>query len=144
MGRLDITGFGDLESLLKGLSEPEKIAKKAVKAAAPVIEKNLKSEIKRAANRKDKRGKPYSTGGLAGSIKSTPVLENDLGVYAVVKPEGNNTRGLPYAQEMAFLEYGVASHGQEPRPVRRNAVAASEAECLRIMEQVVNEEVDKL
>lgn len=144
MARMSIKGFSDLETALKKLSQPEKFAREAVKAASPVLEKNLKEEIKRAANRTDKRGKRYSTGDLAEHIQTTKDLENELGIYSVVRPVGEDEDGMRYAERMAYLEYGVASHGQDPRPVRRNAVAASEAECYKIMDQIISEAVDKL
>lgn len=145
MARMSIKGFEDVGKMLEGLSRPEKIAKEAVKAAAPVLEKNLKASVASAANRADKRGKLYSTGELEKHIKTTDALENERGVYAVVRPVGTDENGMRYAERMAYLEYGVASHNQAARPMlRRGAVAASESECIRIMEQVVSEEVDKL
>lgn len=144
MARAKITGFDDLNQFFAKLEHPEKIAAKAVDKAAPVLEKALKSEIQSAANRKDARGKPYSTGELAESIGRTKARENDLGVFAVVKPEGTDSKGLRNVEKLAYLEYGVAAHGQLPHPVRQKAVSAAEDECEMIMKKVIYEEVDKL
>ena len=46
--------------------------------------------------------------------------------------------------KMGYLEYGVRSHGQEPRPVRAAAVAQSENAVMQVMEEVIGAEVDKL
>lgn len=48
------------------------------------------------------------------------------------------------AEKMGYLEYGVRSHGQEPRPVRAAAVAQSENAVMQVMEEVIGAEVDKL
>lgn len=142
--RARITGFEDLEKMLNELAEPEKMAKKAVDKAVPIVENSLKARIQEAANRTDTKGRPYSTGELAGSIAGTAAKENDLGVYSVVKANGTDSKGLRNAEKMAYLEYGVRSHGQEPHPVRGPAVAACEAKVLETMENVIYSEVDKL
>ena len=96
------------------------------------------------ATRKDAKGRPYSTGALAASVKATKARENDLGVYSVVKPNGTDAKGTRNAEKMAYLEHGVRSHGQTPQPVRSAAVAACEAEVISAMEQVINQEVERL
>ena len=144
MARAKITGFDNLSQFFAKLEHPEKIAIKAVDKASPVLEKSLRSEIEKAANRIDARGKPYSTGELAASIERTKARENDLGVFAVVKPEGTDSKGLRNVEKLAYLEYGVASKGQVAHPVRQKANNAAEEECVKIMQEVVYEEVDKL
>ena len=64
MARMTITGFEDVEEMLNKLANPYEMAEKAVNKAAPIVEKNLKTQIRSAANRRDKYGKPYSTGEL--------------------------------------------------------------------------------
>lgn len=144
MARASLTGFDDLESMLSKLMEPTKMAVKAVDAAAPVLEESLRSEIRKAANRTDEKGYPYSTGELAASIHRTEAKENHLGVFSVVKADGTDSKGLRNVEKLAYLEYGVASRGQVPRPVRQKAVNSAEEECIRIMQEVIYEEVDKL
>ncbi|HCT91095.1 MAG TPA: hypothetical protein DF613_06920 [Lachnospiraceae bacterium] len=144
MARAKLTGFEDLERFLGKLEEPRKMAVKAVDAAAPLAEKRLKAEITKAANRKDARGKPYSTGELAASVGRTKTGENELGIYSVVLPMGTDKRGLRNVEKLAYLEYGVKSKGQAPHPVRQRTVNAVEAKCQRVMEETVYREVDKL
>lgn len=144
MAGINLTGFGDLERTLKKLAKPEKMAIKAVDAAAPVLEKSLKREVDAATTRRDKNGKPYSTGELSKSIGRTKAKENEMGVFAAVLPMGTDSRGMRNAEKLAYLEYGVKSHGQEPRPVRQKAVNSAKDECIKVMEEVVSSEVDKL
>lgn len=139
---MTITGFEDVEEMLNKLANPCEMAEKAVNKAAPIVEKNLKTQIRSAANRRDKYGKPYSTGELEASIAATNARDNSLGVFAVVKPNG--TDKIRNAEKMGYLEYGVRSHGQEPRPVRAAAVAQSENAVMQVMEEVIGAEVDKL
>ena len=139
MARMTITGFENVEKMLEKLANPYEMAEKAVNKAAPIVEKNLKAQIRSATN-----GKPYSTGELEASIAATNARDNSLGVFAVVKPNGTDKNGLRNAEKMGYLEYGVRSHGQEPRPVRAAAVAQSENAVMQVMEEVIGAEVDKL
>ena len=91
---MTITGFEDVEEMLNKLANPYEMAEKAVNKAAPIVEKNLKTQIRSAANRRDKYGKPYSTGELEASIAATNARDNSLGVFAVVKPNGTDKNGL--------------------------------------------------
>lgn len=144
MARMTITGFENVEKMLEKLANPYEMAEKAVNKAAPIVEKNLKAQIRSATNRRDKYGKPYSTGELEASIAATNARDNSLGVFAVVKPNGTDKNGFRNAEKMGYLEYGVRSHGQEPRPVRAAAVAQSENAVMQVMEEVIGAEVDKL
>lgn len=147
MARAKLTGFDELERFLGKLAQPEKMAIKAVDAAAPILEESFKAEVRSAANRKDKYEKPYSKGDLAEHIVATKAKENHLGVYAVVRPIGSVKRGekeLRNAEKLAYLEYGVASHGQKPHPVRQKAINSAEAQCEKTMQDVIYKEVDKL
>ena len=141
--RARVTGFEDLERMLNKLAEPEKMAIKAVNEATPILERSLKTKVREAANRTDKKGQPYSTGELADSIAAIPATENEYGVYSVVKANGTDSKGLRNVEKMAYLEYGVRSHGQEPHPVREPAVASCESDVLDTMEKIIYSEVDK-
>jgi hypothetical protein len=114
------------------------MAIKAVDKAAPILEKSLRSAVSSATNR------GYATGELAGSIKATKAKENDMGVFSVVKPEGKDKNGLRNVEKMAYLEYGVSSHGQAPHPVRQTAISSAQSACIQEMERVISEEVEKL
>ena len=136
MGRCSITGFDELEKLLKKLDEPEKMAIKAVDAASPVLVRALQGAINSATS--------GGTGALAGSISATSARQNELGVFSAVRPTGTDANGVRNGAKLAYLEYGVKSHNQPPRPVRASAVAAAEGECLKIIENVIQQEVGQL
>lgn len=144
MAKIKLSGFDELEQFLGKLAQPEKMAIKAVNEAAPVLKKSLVSQIKKAADRKDAKGNPYSTGELAESVDVTKARKNEYGVFSVIKPEGTDSKGVRNVEKLAYLEYGVASHGQLPHPVRGPAVSAVETECEEIMRDVICREVDKL
>lgn len=137
MARCSITGFDELEKMLKRLGEPEKMAVKAVDAASPVLVRALKGAIESATSSK-------STGSLAASIEATSARQNELGVFSAVRPTGTDSKGVRNGAKLAYLEYGVRSHGQPPRPVRAAAVAAAESECLRIAQETIEAEVGRL
>ena len=50
---MTITGFEDVEEMLNKLANPYEMAEKAVNKAAPIVEKNLKTQIRSAANRRE-------------------------------------------------------------------------------------------
>lgn len=144
MARAKAIGFSEVDKMFNKLMHPEGMAIKAVNAAAPVIEKNMKAEIASAANRVDGKGRPYSTGELAASVSATDARENAYGVFSAVRPTGKDKKGTRNAEKMAYLEYGVATHGQEPHPIRQKVIRQSEEKCLKIMKEVIDSEVDKL
>lgn len=144
MAKAKLTGFDELERMLGGLAQPGKMAVKAVDAAAPILERSLKSEIAKTTGKDHKRGKSYRPGSLEASIKRTKAKENQLGVFSVVKPDGKDSKGVRNVEKLAYLEYGVASRGQLPHPVRQKAINAAEDECVKAMEEVVCREVGKL
>jgi hypothetical protein len=137
VAHISFDGFDELEKVMRKI-KPETMAVKAVNKAVPILEEALKSSIAEAANR------GYATGELVESVDSTPARGNDLGVFSVVKPEGIDEKGVRNVEKMAYLEYGVASHGQEPHPVRQTAIDKAKSECIQMMERVINEEVGKM
>lgn len=137
MARCSITGFNELEKMLKKLQEPEKMAIKAVDAASPVLVRAMKSAITSAVS-------DGSTGSLAASIESTNARQNEYGVFSAVRPTGTDSKGVRNGAKLAYLEYGVKSHNQPPRPVRESAVAAAEGECIKIVQQMIESEVGSL
>ena len=135
MANCTITGFDELEKILRKLSEPEKMAIKAVDAASPVLVSALKSAIDSTT---------HGTGELSASIEATNAMQNELGVFSAVRPTGTDSKGVRNGAKLAYLEYGVKSHHQPPRPVREAAVAAAEGACMSIIEGVIEQEVGSL
>lgn len=137
MARCSITGFNELEKLMNKLTQPEKIAIKAVDAASPVLVNAMKSSISGATSGK-------ATGSLAGSIQATSARQNEMGVFSAVRPTGTDSKGVRNGAKLAYLEYGVKSNNQPPRPVRSAAVAMAEGQCLSIIQNVIEQEVNSL
>jgi HK97 gp10 family phage protein len=141
MAKLTIEGMDEIQNMLDQLAQPTKMAIKAVNAASPILEESLKSSIEAAANH------GYATGELAGSIVATPAAENSLGVYSVVRAVGSDKKGLRNVEKMAYLEYGTRRKdgtGQEPHPVRQNAINAAQDKCESVIEKTIAKEVDSL
>ena len=139
MANCSITGFDELEKLIRKLEQPEKMAIKAVDAASPVLVNAMKSAISSATGSSGR-----SKGTLAGSISATSARQNEMGVFSAVRPTGEDEKGVRNGAKLAYLEYGVKSHNQPPRPVRLNAVAMAEGECLKIIQNVIEQEVNSL
>ena len=138
MASVKLTGFEDLANMFKMISDPTEMAIQAVNEAAPVLEKQLKAEITAAAE--------HPTGGLAGSITTTPAKENDLGVYSVVKPEGTDKNGVDYVDRMRYFDVGFHDKGKEwhqGHGVRQKAVNSARSECEKILEKNVEKFIDK-
>lgn len=134
---ITVTGMDDLLRKFEKLSNPthvEEIAKKAVKAAQPVNERAMKAAIAAAEHG------PKSTGSVAASVSSTQAKVNAYGVYAVARPTGRDKQGVRNGAKAAFLEYG--GKNLAPRPWRAGAVASAEPECVRIMEDIVKQEME--
>jgi len=136
MARAREVGFTELDHMFDVLiSGNVEAAKKAVDAAAPILEASVRSHVAAAASR------GYATGGLAGSFKATPAKQNEFGVFSAVRPVGGRD-GHAYSERARWLEYGVRTpHGvhQAPSPFRSAAAAAVKAECERIMEETFDE-----
>ena len=136
MARAQLCGFDELERYIRKLNEPEKMAIKAVDAASPVLVAAMKNSISAATK--------GGHGDLVASIEATNARQNELGVFSAVRPTGTDSKGVRNGAKLAYLEYGVRSHNQPPRPVRSSAVAAAESACLAIVQQVIESEVGNL
>lgn len=139
MANCSITGFNELEKMLRKLEQPEKMAIKAVDAASPVLVRALQNSINAATGSSGR-----SKGTLAGSIEATSARQNELGVFSAVRPTGTDAKGVRNGAKLAYLEYGVKSHNQPPRPVRSAAVAIAEGQCLSIIQDIIEQEVNSL
>ena len=85
--------------------------------------------------------------------RSTGELEQSLGLSPVkLNREGNHDIKIGFSEPRSdggsnaklanILEYG--KHGQPAKPFLKPAKSASKAECIRVMEQTLKEEVEKL
>ena len=128
-------GFDEFAKELEELGNVDKYAPELLNAAAPILEKNLRSQVKRETNR------GYATGDLASSIKAKKPGKNAYGHYVMVTAEGKDRKGVRNNEKLAYLNYGTSK--QQARPVISNAIRDSEDACLEIMQKKFNEVAGK-
>lgn len=84
-----------------------------------------------------------STGELMQSLGLSPVKLNREGNHDIkIGFSEPRSDGGSNARIANILEYG--KHGQPAKPFLKPAKSASKAECIRVMEQTLKEEVEKL
>lgn len=84
-----------------------------------------------------------STGELVRSLGLSPVKLNREGNHNIkIGFSEPRSDGGSNAKLANILEYG--KHGQPAKPFLKSAKSASKAECIRVMEQTLKEEVEKL
>lgn len=124
-------GFDDFAKELEELGNIDKYAPEMLKAAAPILEKELKGQVKKEANR------GYATGDLERSIKAKKPGKNEYGHYVVISADGKDRKGVRNNEKLAYLNYGTSK--QQARPVISKAVQNSENDCLDAMQEKYNE-----
>ena len=132
MARLEVEGIDELISDLMELGNLDDVAPKMINAATPVMVKNMKRNIKAAANR------GYATGELAESIRATKAKQNIYGYFAAVGPVGTDSKGTRNAEKMAYLEYGTSN--QQAHPVMEKTMNDSEEDIIKRMQQIFDKE----
>ena len=126
MAKLDLEGFDDLINALNML-EIDKLAPQMIKAATPILERNIRS---RALAH-------HRTGSMAGSIKPTGIRATADGYRLSIRPTGTDSKGVRNMEKMVYLEYGT--YKQPATPVLSPAVAESENACLEAMQKVFDD-----
>ena len=109
--------------------DTDSVAEKVLEAGGQVVLAKVRSNLFSvigSGTKYDSR----STGELAQSLGLSPVKLNR---------EGNHDINAKLAN---ILEYG--KHGQPAKPFLKPAKSASKTECIRVMEQTLKEEVEKL
>lgn len=124
-------GFDDFAKELEELGNIDKYAPEMLKAAAPILEKELKGQVKKEANR------GYATGDLERSIKAKKPGKNEYGHYVVISADGKDRKGVRNNEKLAYLNYGTSK--QQARPVISKAIQNSENDCLDAMQEKYNE-----
>lgn len=136
---------GSLEEFIKELEKAKVDTKdmciKAVDKAAPVLKECLSSEIAECTDR------GYATGELAGSVSVMKAKENEYGVFSVIGPQGTDSKGVSNEEKLLWLENGTyRSRGglmKRVGPIRYWAVRAAKRRCQQIMEDSIDEFIDK-
>lgn len=124
-------GFDEFAKELEKLGKVDEYAPQLLSAAAPVLEKELRIQVKREANR------GYATGDLAGSITAFKPGKNKYGHYVAVSAKGKDRKGVRNNEKLAYLNYGTTK--QEGRPVIAKSIKNAENGCLKAMQQKFDE-----
>lgn len=126
-------GFDEFAKELEELGKVDAYAPELLNAAAPVLKKELRSQVKREANR------GYATGDLVGAIEAKKPGENKYGHYVMVTAEGKDRKGIRNNEKLAYLNFGTSK--QQARPVIANSIKNAEGDCLEAMQKKFNEVV---
>lgn len=122
--------------------DTDSVAEKVLEAGGQVVLARVRSNLVTvigSGTKFDSR----STGELAQSLGLSPVKLNREGNHDIKigfsEPRSDGSNNAKLAN---ILEYG--KHGQPAKPFLKPAKSASKAECIRVMEQTLKEEVEKL
>ncbi len=120
----------------------DEIASKALTEGGGVVLAQTRANLLGSIG-KGPGGMSRSTGQLVAALGLTPVRVDRNGNYNVkIGFDEGRPDGVSNALIANVLEYG--KHGQPARPFLKPAKTKSKAECLRRMQQVIEEEVKKL
>ena len=122
--------------------DTDAVAEKVLEAGGKVVLAKVKSNLSSvigSGTKYDSR----STGELEQSLGLSPVKLNRAGNHDIkIGFSEPRSDGGSNAKLANILEYG--KHGQAAKPFLKPAKSASKAECIRVMEQTLKEEVEKL
>ena len=122
--------------------DTDSVAEKVLEAGGEVVLAKVKSNLSSAVG----SGTKYdsrSTGELAQSLGLSPVKLNREGNHDItIGFSESRSEDASNAKIANILQYG--KHGQPATPFLKPAKSASKAECIRVMEQTLKEEVEKL
>lgn len=122
--------------------DTDSVAEKVLEAGGQVVLAKVRSNLATvigSGTKYDSR----STGELMQSLGLSPAKLNREGNHDIKigfsEPRSDGSSNVKIAN---VLEYG--KHGQPAKPFLKPAKSASKAECIRVMEQTLKEEVEKL
>lgn len=122
--------------------DTDAVTEKVLEAGGEVVLAKVKSNLSSvigSGTKYDSR----STGELAQSLGLSPVKLNREGNHDIkIGFSEPRSDGSSNAKIANILEYG--KHGQPAKPFLKPAKSAAKAECIRVMEQTLKEEVEKL
>lgn len=123
-------------------SDFDRVADSVLQAGGEVVLAKVRSNLSAvigSVTKYDSR----STGELAQSLGLSPVKLNREGNHDIkIGFSEPRSDGGSNAKIANILEYG--KHGQPAKPFLKPAKSASKTECIRVMEQTLKEEVEKL
>ena len=123
-------------------SDFDSVADSVLQAGGEVVLAKVHSNLSSVVG----RGTKYdsrSTGELVQSLGLSPVKLSREGNHDIkIGFSEPRSDGSSNAKIANILEYG--KHGQPAKPFLKPAKSASKTECIRVMEQTLKEEVEKL
>ena len=131
MASLTIIGFDETIKKLEKLSKESTlndIAKKAVTAALPTLERSVRSHI----HPRD----------VAGNVTTKTAKENPYGVFGVATVSGHDRNGYSAVKRATVLEYGRHDGRGGHAPWRDASASSAESSCKNIMENIVRDEME--
>lgn len=134
------------EELLTKLSRlgqnTDAVAEKVLQAGGKIVLDKVRDNLESVIGSDTKR-KSRSTGELLSSLGLSPVLVNRNGNHDIkIGFSEPRSDGESNAKLANILEYGKS--GQPPKPFLQPARSASKKECMRVMEEALKEEIEKL
>ena len=134
------------EELLTKLSrlgqDTDAVAEKVLRAGGKIVLDKVRDNLESVIGR-DTKHPSRSTGELLSSLGLSPVLVNRGGNHDIkigfAEPRSDGESNAKIAN---ILEYGKS--GQPPKPFLQPARSASKKECMRVMEEALKEEIEKL
>ena len=134
------------EALLTKLSRlgqnTDVVAEKVLQAGGKIVLDKVRDNLESVIGSDTKR-KSRSTGELLSSLGLSPVLVNRNGNHDIkIGFSEPRSDGESNAKLANILEYGKS--GQPPKPFLQPARSASKKECMRVMEEALKEEIEKL
>ena len=113
--------------------DTDSVAEKVLEAGGKVVLAKVRSNLAAVIG----SGTKYDS-------RSTGELEQSLGLSPVkLNREGNHDIKIGFSEPRSDGGSN-AKHGQPAKPFLKPAKSASKAECIRVMEQTLKEEVEKL
>lgn len=147
MGRFNAYPPDELIKQLNKLGDDtDRVAKEMLNASVEPLMRHVKAECR--AHRR--------TGNMEDSVKKTKVgISKNGNYYIVVRPTGMSTEmigrdGKVYKRKTPVRNMEILAHAelgtskQAPTPILTKAIADAEPECVKIMQEVFNREVDRL
>ena len=120
----------------------DSVAEKVLQAGGEVVLDKVRGNLEAVIGSGTKY-ESRSTGELVQSLGLSPVKLNREGNHDIkIGFSEPRSDGGSNAKLANILEYG--KHGQPAKPFLKPAKSASKAECIRVMEQTLKEEVEKL
>ena len=122
--------------------DTDAVTEKVLEAGGKVVLTKVRSNLAAVIGSGTKYGS-RSTGELAQSLGLSPVKLTREGNHNIkIGFSEPRSDGGSNAKIANILEYGKS--GQPAKPFLKPAKSASKAECIRVMEQTLKEEVEKL